>query len=134
MRTFAYTIAIMTGVTLANTAEAADPKGPRLGFDAAALEQRMTAPNPPMLDMMTTGSIAAHRTFNVVFLDDLAASDPARQGIEKRAADPAHLAAARAFVKADSALVGELKAQNLDADNVVGVTKDPDGTNVIYVR
>ncbi len=134
MKTFAYTIAIMTGLTLATTAEAADPKGPRLGFDAAGLQQRMMAANPPMLDTMTTGSIDAHRTFSVVFLDDLAVSAPARQSMEQRAANPVHLAAARAFVKADTALLGELKAQNLDADNVMGVTKDPDGTNVIYVK
>ena len=134
MKTCAYTIAIMTGLTLATGAMAAEPKGPRLGFDVAGLEQRMMAANPPMLDTMTTGSIAAHRTFSVVFLDDLDASDPARRTIEQRIANPVHLAAARAFVRADSALIGELKAQNLDADNVVGVTRDPDGTDVIYIK
>ncbi len=138
MKTFTCTLgaALALGATLvaASPVLAAAQKGPRLGFDVAALEDRMMAPDMMAPDMMTTGSINAHRPFSVVFLDDLAPNDPLRRTVEQQAENPVHRAAARGFVTADPTVSAQLRAQSLDESNIVGIGKDGEGNDVIYVR
>ena len=135
------TLAIGSALALAATLAAIGPalaaaaaKGPRLGFDGAAVEDRMMPPEAMAPDMMTTGSISAHRPFSVVFLNDLAPTDPMRRTVEQNSQNPVHRAAARGFVSADPAIAAQLRAQSLDETNIVGIGKDGDGNDVIYVR
>lgn len=137
MKTLACTLgslALVAALAAASPALAAAAKGPRLGFDAGALEDRMIPPEAMAPDMMTTGSINAHRPFSVVFLNDLAPSDPMRRTVEQNAENPVHRAAARGFVNADPTISAQLHAQSLDASNIVGIGKDRDGNDVIYVQ